>query len=134
MEESEDHMIDVSGKRIFLSGPMEGIEHNNVAAFAEAHDYLKGAGADYVFNPAIGYLCQSQRHARLRTHEDYMTDCIHELTDRRKRTQGWEDLIPCKYDMLVSLPGWEESRGASTERAVAVACGIECRDLAEVLA
>lgn len=127
-------MIDVKGKRVFLSGPITGMPHHNVGAFAEAHDDLKVAGAEYVFNPALGYLCQRQGLATLKTHDDYMTDCIHELTDRRKRTQGWEDVIPRKYDMLVSLPGWEDSNGATKERVVAEACGIECHDLDEVIA
>lgn len=127
-------MIDVRGKRVFISGPMTGKWHCNVAEFATAHARLKEAGAAYVFNPAIGYLCQRQEVAALKTHGDYMCDCIHELTDRRKRTQGWEYVIPMAYDLLVSLPGWEDSDGAATERAVAEACGIEVADLSEVIA
>ena len=127
-------MIDVHGKRIFLSGPITGTEHHNVAAFAEAHERLKEAGASYVFDPAVGYLYQRQSLASAKTHEDYMTDCLHELTDRKKRTQGWEEVIPRKYDLLVSLPGWEGSDGASTERVVADACGIDVCDLREVFA
>lgn len=133
MEEGKDEMIDVTRKVIFLSGPMTGIERNNVAAFAEAHHDLKEAGAAYVFSPADRYLRQRQEVAAIKTHADYMTDCIHELTDRKKRSQGWEDVIPRKYDMLVSLPGWESSEGARAERDVARACGIEVRDLGEVL-
>lgn len=127
-------MIDIKGKRIFLSGPMTGRWLHNVSEFAEAHARLKQAGAKYVFNPAIGYLCQRTETEQVKTHADYMTDCIHELTERKKRTQGWEDLIPRKYDLLVSLPGWEESDGAITERTVADACGIECVDYEEVFA
>ena len=127
-------MIDLKGKRVFISGPMLGRWLYNVSEFAEAHARLKEAGAAYVFNPAIGYLCQRQGLATLKRHEDYMTDCLHELTERKKRTQGWEDVIPRKYDILVSLPGWEESDGAVTERTVAEECGIECVDLEEVFA
>lgn len=132
MEEGTDKMIDVKGMRIFLSGPMTGRWLYNVSEFAEAHARLKQAGAKYVYNPALGYLCQKQEVAARKRHEDYMADCIHELTDRKKRTQGWEDVIPLKYDMLVSLPGWEESDGATKERVVAEACGIECHDLEAV--
>lgn len=133
MEEGKDKMTDVHGKRIFLSGPITGMDHHNVAAFAVAHDDLKEAGAAYVFNPAMRYLGQRPDLAAAKTHEDYMTDCIHELTDRKKRTQGWEQVIPRKYDLLVSLPGWEKSDGATEERAVAEACGIEVCDLWEVI-
>ena len=34
-------------------------------------------------------------------------------------------------DLLVSLPGWEKSAGATLERTVAEACGIEVCELAE---
>lgn len=127
-------MIDLSGKRVFLSGPMTNQRLYNVSEFAEAHARLKQAGARYVYNPALGYLCQKPEVAAIKAHEDYMTDCIHELTERKKRTQGWEDVIPRKYDLLVSLPGWEKSDGATKERVVAEACGIDCADLEEVFA
>ncbi len=127
-------MIDVNGKRIYISVPMSDRRLHNVAEFAEAHARLKCAGAAHVFNPTIGYLCQRNEVAALKDHDDYMTDCVHELTERKKRTQGWEDVIPRKYDLLVSLPGWEDSDGATTERVVAEACGIECADLEEVFA
>lgn len=37
--------------------------------------------------------------------------------------------VGAKYDLLVSLPGWEESDGARLERAVAEAIGIPCAEL-----
>ncbi len=134
MEKGTDQMIDVKGKRVFLSGPMTGIENYNVAAFAEAHARMKEAGADHVFDPAVAYLCQRQDAAAAKRHGDYLADCIHELTSRQKRTQGWEPLIPLKYDLLVSLPGWEESDGATLERDVAESCGITTCELEEVWA
>lgn len=134
MEEGNLKMIDVTGKVIFLSGPMTGMPRYNVAAFAEANHDLKEAGAAYVFSPADRYLRQRQAVTALKTHADYMTDCLHELTDRKKRSQGWEEVIPRKYDMLVQLPGWESSEGARTECHVARACGIEVHGLEEVFA
>ena len=125
--------VGVRGKRVFLSGPMTGIEHYNAEAFMSANVVLKEAGAAYVYNPAIRYVQQRNEVAEAKTHADYMCDCIHELTDRRKRSQGWEEVVPMAYDMLVSLPGWQDSEGAVTERTVAEACGIPVYDLAEVL-
>lgn len=37
-----------------------------------------------------------------------------------------------RQDVLVSLPGWENSEGARLERLVAEACGIETCNLSEV--
>ena len=37
------------------------------------------------------------------------------------------------YDVLVSLPCWQDSAGARLEREVAVACGIDVCELAEVV-
>lgn len=126
-------MIDVRGKRIYLSGPMTGKPDYNVAAFAVAHARLNEVGADYIYDPAIRYLALEARKAEVMTHEDYLCDCIHELTQRKKRSQGWETVIPMRYDMVVMLEGWEDSEGAMHEAAVADACGIPVHEIAEVL-
>ena len=123
----------IYGKRVFLSGPMTGLPDYNVAEFAKAHARLKEAGAKYVYNPALTYLCQRHDVAAAKEHQDYMLDCIHELTDRKKRSQGWETLVPKAYDALVRLPGWQDSDGARMEWEVAMACGIEIIDLEEAL-
>ena len=126
-------MIDVTDKMIFLSGPITGKEHNNVAAFAVATERLREAGAAYVYNPAHK---SSNAHSEKRshmTHKDYLLDTIHELTERKKRSQTWEWVIPRKYDMLVLLDGWQDSDGARMERAVALECGIPVYELFDVL-
>ena len=116
----------IRGKRVFLSGPMTGFENHNVAAFAEAHALLKIAGAKYVYNPAIAYLnCESMYMKR--SHGFFMRRCLHELT-----SVGLGDERPI-YDFLVSLPGWQDSLGARTERTVAESCEIPCFELGEVL-
>lgn len=105
---------------------MTGFENYNVAAFAEAHALLKIAGAKYVYNPAIAYLnCESMYMKK--SHGFFMRRCLHELT-----SVGLGNEKP-KYDLLVSLPGWQDSLGATTERFVAEACEIPCLKLDEVL-
>lgn len=111
----------IEGKDVFLSGPMSGIDHYNAAAFAEAHAICKEAGAHRAFNPAIEWLCES---GEANDHAYYMRKCINELVI----TLGIEPY----YDVLVSLPGWQESEGARLERDVAVACGIAVCELSEV--
>ena len=125
--------MDLKGKNVYLSGPMTGREHYGVAELAEAHAALKEAGAAYVYDPAIRYLAKSQRKLAVMRHEDWMCDCLHELTEREKRDQCWVDLLPMKYDLLVQLPGWEESDGAIEEFSVAKSCGIRVASIAEAL-
>ena len=129
MEEGKDQMIDVKGKRVFLSGPMTGRYHYNVAAFAVAHARLKEAGADWVFDPAVAYLRETREESERHDHSEYMRRCLSELTRPRYGQRDGNE-----YELLVSLPGWDGSEGATIERAVAEACGIEACDLEEVFA
>lgn len=122
-------MINVSGKKIFLSGPMSGIRNFNVAAFCDAHATLKQMGAAFVFNPALLYLSPPpELLAGEPTRKEYMLAALHELTRR-----DFETMRRPYYDMLVSIDGWKDSDGAYTERDVARACGIEVRELGEVV-
>jgi hypothetical protein len=126
------NVFDVKGKNVFLSGPMTGLDNYNVAAFCVAHAELKDAGAAYVMNPALGYLTKSVRKCDAMSHEDWVADCLHELTAREKRSQEWVDVIPLKYDVVVQLDGWEQSDGAIVESQVAHAVGIPCVSMREV--
>lgn len=124
----------VKGKRVFLSGPMSGLEHFNVDEFAKAHDVLRKAGASTVYDPAIEYLRSESVKDSERTHAYWMLRCIGELTSMTPMTPTNIFSIETqgKYDVLVSLPGWKRSRGARLERKVAKACGIDVCDLREV--
>ncbi|MBR2682679.1 MAG: DUF4406 domain-containing protein [Atopobiaceae bacterium] len=115
-------MTNVKDRHVFISGPMTGIESYNVDAFLSAHKTLKMLGARYVFDPAIEWLDGS---GPTREHAYYMLRAIGELTN--SDGYGRPD-----YDVLVSLPGWENSEGARLERTVAEACGIETCNLSEV--
>ncbi len=116
-------MVDVAGKRVFISGPMTSVGHLNVPAFVDAHLALLDAGAAAVYDPAAAWLMETrlEEGARLDGHEDCMLACVHELTDGLSR-----------YDLLVRLPGWEDSPGARLESLVADQCGIPTADLVEV--
>lgn len=117
-------MIDVKGKRIFLSGPMsDDPKTYHAHEFIDAHIALMRAGAECVYNPAIEWLqtCGEKGHAY------YMRVCINELTGVM-----WDGGGAC-YDMLLSMPGWAKSTGALLERIVADECGIEVHDLTEVI-
>lgn len=121
----------VKGKNVFLSGPMSGLPFYNVAAFAEAHAKIREAGAFKVYNPAIEYLKSEARYDSALTHASWMRRCINELTGCEQPTFFSDGGNP-HYSVLVSLPGWEDSAGATLERNVALACGMRVYDLEEV--
>ena len=119
-------MTHVRGRHVYLSGPMTGIEGWNRAAFDDAEKRLRSLGAQEPYNPAnfIGRF-ESLSHAVC------MYRSLVELVDEEWST---EPGYPTPwYDLLVSLPGWEQSAGARLEREVAVACGIEVCYLDEVV-
>ena len=121
----------VKGKNVFLSGPMSGLPFYNVAAFAEAHAKMRNAGAVRVYDPAIEYLRSEARNDAKMSHAYWMRRCINELTSS-DQTNIFSDGGIAHYDVLVSLPGWEDSAGATLERNVALACGMRVYDLEEV--
>lgn len=107
--------------RLYISGPMTGIDADNYEAFDDAAFYLRGARYEAT-NPHDFVLpCMS--------HEVAMAARVHQFTSR-----VWEaDLEGPKnlYDGLALLPGWEQSDGARLEKAVAEACGIPCKTVDE---
>lgn len=113
--------VTIEGKRVFLSGPMTGHKHFNVAAFVDAHITLVDAGAKSVYDPALRWLNADTDITARKTHEEYMRESIHMLT------------APVGWDVVVLLPGWEDSEGAVHEAAVAEACGIPRVELCEAL-
>lgn len=122
-------MTSVDGKFVFLSGPMTGLPNWNKEAFARAEARLYEAGATWVYNPAQD---APKTDFDPYGHEYWMAEALHELT-KLPQHRGDSGFSPV-YDMLVRLPGWEDSEGAMTEFAVACACGIPAFDLAEVVA
>ena len=112
-------MTHVKGRRVYLSGPMTGIEGWNRAAFDDAEKRLRELGAQEPYNPAnLIESFESLSHAA----------CMyHSLVELLYPTPWYW------YDLLVSLPGWEKSAGARLEREVATACGIEVCNLDEVV-
>lgn len=87
----ERRPIELSGRKVYIAGPMTGYPDLNRSAFFAAEEYLKGQGA-LIMNPAIlpdGW-----------EHQDYMSIAI-------------PMMMTC--DTVAFLPGWQESKGANME-------------------
>lgn len=113
-------MTDIIGKDVFLSAPMEGLPHHNVAAIAEAHAALMEMGATSVYDPAIEYLNRDEDH----DHKWWVRRSLVALTDGwdgRYEGDEWETTVA---DVMVQMRGWQQSDGCRVEAVVADACGI----------
>lgn len=120
-------MIDVKGKRVYISGPMsDDLDTYHAHDFVDAHITLKKAGAVDIYDPAIEWL---RDYDPIRPHEEYMRESFSELTS--ENIFGQDD--KAFYDMVVMLPGWQLSEGAKHERLVAGWCGIPCYELKDVV-
>lgn len=110
----------VAGRVVYLSGPISGIDPEIAQRrFARAEKVCMEEGAAAVFNPL------DPRTVAAREGWDYgrhMLADLHRLT--ASHTPDGDPTF-----VLVRLPGWSASRGASLETAVAEACGIEAYDL-----
>ena len=106
------------GKRVFISGPMTGKPDWNRAEFQRAERELWELGADLVFSPAS---IAPQEGQPVLPHEFYMAKTLNRLTTLRYG--GFPDLP--FYDVIVMLDGWWGSAGATVERAVAEAIGLD---------
>jgi len=93
--------------RIYISGPMTGIEDHNFPAFHAAAERLREAGWD-VANPAENF--------------DGRTDLPRETYLRA------DVALLAQCDAIALLPGWRDSRGARLEYALAQELGLDVFD------
>ncbi len=90
--------------RTYLAGPMSGLPDHNYPAFKAAAKRLRGQGVQ-VISP-------------------------HEITPSGYGPWSWQEhmrvdlaaLLTC--EVIVMLPGWQQSRGAQLEKTVAEAIGL----------
>lgn len=128
--------IDITGKKIYLSGPMTGIEDHNRAEFDKAAEHLYSKGAEEVYNPAdlIDGFARSSHESCMLASIWALTSGGTELTRPSDGKEGGVIVVNSPdYDLLVSLPGWQDSAGARLERDVAVAIGMETYDIGVML-
>ena len=107
--------------KLYISGPVTGIEHDNATVFLRAQRILTDAGYEAFIPHEIVEPDDN--------HKEAMLLCINELTAPTIR-RGVVYGSP-RYNGLALLPGWEQSEGARLEKAVAEACGIPCKTVDE---
>lgn len=112
-KESSTHLYMRRVHRVYVSGPMRGIEDLNYPAFDTATARLRELGHE-VFNPA----------ERDRDHEEAFGGTGFEPPDLRRLLAEDLDWIARRADAIAVLPGWEKSLGARAEVALARALAI----------
>jgi hypothetical protein len=118
----------MKGLRIYIAGPMESAGGNwNMPLFDFVANKLRSEGAE-VFSPAEHI---REAHGSLDT--VLKMDRVARKLARRQALRDEILWIIDKTDMLLLLPGWERSPGASAERAVALAVGIEVRETGTIV-
>lgn len=105
--------------RLYLAGPMTGIEHYNFPAFDAAAKQLRGAGHT-VFNPAENDRENGFDATGLQGHE--AAEHGFDLRTALKQDLSWI----CEHaEGIALLPGWQESKGARADVSLGHALGIE---------
>lgn len=112
-------------ERLYIIGPVTGIEDDNRPAFLKAQKALRRAGYDvdipHDFIPSGT------------PHEEAMIVSIGKLTDRHYHVDGSFGRWKPRYHGVATLPGWEDSQGALCEHLVAQECGIPCKTVEDWL-
>lgn len=125
----------------YLAGPMRGVEAFNFPLFHAAAKWLKSIGW-FVFDPAradeveqgfpvnghwpergllpVG-ISDWQHGNPLKGNDAEVAATKFDVTAAHRRDLAW---ITSEADRIVMLPGWEDSSGASFEKAVAEKCGL----------
>lgn len=95
--------------KLYLAGPMTGIENWNFPAFNQATERLRAQGHE-VINPA-----ENEGDPDILTWADFIRIDIGHVLD---------------VDAVAVLPGWRQSRGARLETTIADALGLPILDAA----
>lgn len=111
--------------RCYLAGPMRGIPEFNFPAFYAAAATLRGQGHD-VFNPAER---DNERHGTdisIGNAAGCEETAAKEHGFSLREALGCDTAWICQHaEAIALLPGWENSKGARAELALAEALGLE---------
>lgn len=112
--------------QVYLAGPMRNYAEFNFPAFADATEKLR----------AKGYKVHSPAEEETRAGFDPKTGRYPEGKHQRTVRENLRDDLCwiCEYaDLVVLLPGWEQSKGALAEVHCASAIGVQTTTLEKAL-
>lgn len=105
---------DVDVLRVYIAGPMTGIDHFNYPSFYEAHDEIRANNDGVVIlSPAHdddGEIIAPPIPAYAKSHDFYLRQALAKLLEA---------------NAIYMLPGWEKSTGARLELTMAKTMGME---------
>lgn len=110
--------------KIYLAGPMRGYPNFNREAFASATQYLRDIGHE-VYSPSE--MSDKLFGQAVRNNPNGDESQMGGDAETISRTVFHLDLtyICLNAEGVALLPGWEKSKGATAERATAIALGLE---------
>lgn len=113
--------------KVYLAGPMRGIPHFNFPAFHQAEKELRYKGYD-VFNPARR---DEEKYGKNVSNSEtgLLTDVKDSGFNLREALAADTQWICLQADAIALLPGWEKSKGATAELALAKALGLSIINL-----
>lgn len=108
-------------KKVYLAGPMRGLPNFNANAFRVAAEELRAQGYD-VFSPVEH--SESLYGSFIYSNNPNGDETITPIDSRRVFGDDC-NYIARHADIVALLPGWENSRGARAEYAIAIALDLE---------
>ena len=100
-------------KTVYIAGPMSGLPEFNYPAFDAAEVSLKERGY-LTLNPTALEIENTDTAYQQKPWDWYLRRAIRMVTEA---------------DGMALLPGWENSKGATLERTIALALGLDVRRL-----
>ena len=102
--------------KCYIAGPMSGIKDHNRKAFLDAEDFLRAIDSiESIFNPITSEASLLVQSGQVRDTKEAYRMCM---------------ALDCEWickeaTMLYMLKGWEYSKGAKAEHALAICLGLE---------
>ena len=103
-------------KKVYIAGPMTGIENYNKKNFDKAERLLEGLGYE-AFNPA-----HTEVYERVQAENDPFEVQVKVGRECLAFDLEW---ICMNADIIYFLKGWERSKGSMAEFYTGLACGLE---------
>lgn len=111
-------------QKLYLAGPMRGLPLFNYPAFAKGAATLRADGY-YVFNPAEADIERTGKDAGEMSPSGDLAEATAKGFNLREALAEDLAFICHQADGIAMLPGWENSKGATAERATAIALGLD---------